>query len=254
MSENYDEEENSGPPESGGGGEEEGGWLVSYADMMTLIACFFILMSSFAVYDKATFIRKAQLVSKYFQGSTDSQEEDMMTDLLTELNTNSLVTDISEVRYNQDGLEISFNVSALFNTGSAVLNQEAVRRINTIVAMIRAKKENYRILVEGHTDSRPMNSNAKFDSNWELSSARASAVVKLFEKEKFRRSDLVAIGYSDSRPLVYDKDEDGKYIPEAMNKNRRVILKVLRPVSEDVPFGFNVYFQDGAPKNVLQRN
>jgi len=76
------------------------------------------------------------------------------------------------------------------------------------------------VRVEGHTDSRPINS-FRFPSNWELSAARAASVVHLFIREEIAPERLVMVGYGEHRPKV---DNDG---PAGHNANRRVVLMIL---------------------------
>jgi len=97
-------------------------------------------------------------------------------------------------------------------------------------------------MVEGHTDPLPI-ATSIFPSNWELSSARAGAVIRVFEEKGFERPNLVSIGLADSRPILENKDTKGEWIPENMAKNRRVVVRVLYPASKGMPLGLGVYFK-----------
>ena len=83
------------------------------------------------------------------------------------------------------------------------------------------------VTVEGHTDDAPIHS-AQFPSNWELSTARASAVVHFFLDAGVAPSRLRAAGYADTFPLVPNRDAAGRAIPENQARNRRVVIKLER--------------------------
>jgi chemotaxis protein MotB len=83
----------------------------------------------------------------------------------------------------------------------------------------------YRITVEGHTDDEPISS-AQFPSNWELSAARAAAVVRFFAEHGIPANRLRAAGYAQTHPLAPNRDDAGNPIPENQAKNRRVVIEL----------------------------
>ena len=87
------------------------------------------------------------------------------------------------------------------------------------MAQILAKAPN-QIQVEGHTDDIPINT-AYYPSNWELSSARASSVVRLFSANSVAPDRMVAIGYADNRPVIANTDS------ESRARNRRVTMLII---------------------------
>ncbi|MEX3824090.1 flagellar motor protein MotB, partial [Paraburkholderia sp. BR14262] len=118
------------------------------------------------------------------------------------------------------GVEIGINAKILFNAGDATLLPESLGVLGRIAEVLRAAPAG-NILVEGHTDSTPI-SNAKFASNWELSSARAGAVVRYLVERGIEPHRLAAIGRADNFPLVAGND------PASRALNRRVTLIVQR--------------------------
>lgn len=222
--------------------DDASGWLTSYADLMTLVACFFILMMAFANYDPATFQRKAELMAQYFQGeSSDNESPDEMIKLMNELN--QISNQSLKIKHNEMGLDVTINVTTLFELGSANLTQEARVLVEKIIEKVQSVDSNVRIAVEGHTDNLPIIGSPVFPSNWELSAARASSVLRVFEKYDFDRSNMVAIGLADTRPAYPNSDKEGNPLPENQLKNRRITIKVLRPKGESVPMGLGVLFE-----------
>lgn len=227
------------PKKSGGG--DDSGWLMSYADLMTLLACFFILMMAFANYDPATFQRKAELMAKYFHGDNDISE-DKMTKLAVELSTISNMDNVTKVLQHDEGLDVIMNVQTFFDLGEATLTSDADKFVQIIIDKIKSTHKDVRILVEGHTDDIPIHSR-KFPSNWELSAARASTIVRKFESNGFDRNYLVAVGYGETKPAYPNEDKDGNAIKENQAKNRRIVLRILHKPEQEVQMGLGVLFK-----------
>jgi chemotaxis protein MotB len=121
------------------------------------------------------------------------------------------------------GVEMEINASALFNQGEADIQPEAKK---TLADAARVLGDNdYAIEVEGHTDNLPI-STARFPSNWELSSARASSVVRLFIDQGVAAKRLKAVGSADNHPVLPNDSAEGRA------RNRRVTITVLAPEQE----------------------
>lgn len=129
----------------------------------------------------------------------------------------------------QDGdrittLEISS--AAFFDSGSATLSTPGESILRAIAAKLKWEEfRDYRITVEGHTDDIPI-STARFPSNWELSTARASAVVHFLLDQGIPAQKLRAAGYADTFPKVPNRDANGNAIPENQAQNRRVVIQL----------------------------
>lgn len=126
------------------------------------------------------------------------------------------------VTVRERGLEISINSRVLFNSGSADLtasSRDLVRRIADILTPLADNQ----ICVEGHTDDRPIHT-SQFPSNWELSQARASTVLRLLLAENIglKPANLSSIGYGEYRPIASNNTLDGRA------KNRRVNIVILK--------------------------
>jgi chemotaxis protein MotB len=206
------------------GSDDGDAWLISYADMMTLVACFFILMMAFANFDQPTFKRVAKHVEKHFKGANLQVEKDENTELAARIQSISQLTEQVKVLAHPDGLEIEFNSGFLFDSGEANIKTKAVELLRLLTEVISSKKNKYFVEVHGHTDSQPLSKVRRFNDNWELSAARAASVVRELIGLGFSPKTLNAIGHADSVPLEVEVDEKGQYIPENMAKNRRVVI------------------------------
>lgn len=123
-------------------------------------------------------------------------------------------------------LEISS--AAFFDSGSATLSQSGRMLLKDVAKDIgREKFKDYKITVEGHTDDSPINTTA-FPSNWELSTARASAVVRFFLEQGIEASKLRAAGYADTFPKAPNRDATGNALPNNQALNRRVVITLER--------------------------
>lgn len=122
--------------------------------------------------------------------------------------------------------------AAFFDSGSAALSDAGKAILRGILPrLVAALVEGYRIKVEGHTDDSPIDT-AQFPSNWELSAARASAVVHFYIEQGVPAQRLRAIGYADTEPKAPDRDAAGNPIPQNQAENRRVVIaleKIERP-------------------------
>jgi chemotaxis protein MotB len=120
-----------------------------------------------------------------------------------------------EVTLQERGLKISFDSRLLFPSGEANLNPKSLRFVDEIASRLLKSVPTHLIHIEGHTDNTAIF--GRYPSNWELSSARACTVVRYFiDHHKFTPSDLVAVGYADSRPVTSNST------PSNRAKNRRI--------------------------------
>ncbi len=133
------------------------------------------------------------------------------------------------VNIEQEGDRITtleMDSSAFFASGASVLSEEGQKILGELREKLTSKDYiNYSITVEGHTDDNPIRT-AQFPSNWELSSARASSVVRFFIEHGIDPERLRAAGYADVFPKVPNRDTEGRAIPENQSQNRRVVIKL----------------------------
>ncbi len=218
-------------------------WLITYADMITLLMIFFIVMYSLSKVDVAKFKTLAESLATVFgaggmvlespgpsviPGSSPEQireitERAQMEKLRQELEQyiqeSGLQANVS-VTTEERGIVLSFQDNVLFELGSDRLTDQA-KQILDKVAPILASTPNY-IRIEGHTDNLPINT-ARFPSNWELSAARATNVVReLINNHGFTPQKLSATAYGEYRPRAPNNNDANRQL------NRRVDLIILR--------------------------
>jgi chemotaxis protein MotB len=107
----------------------------------------------------------------------------------------------------------------LFDSGSATLKPEGIKVVKKLAETLKDYPDTV-IHSEGHTDNKPI-STGRFPSNWELSTARATAVIRTLQNQGISPERLIAIGYGDTRPAVPNADA------ESRSKNRRVEIIVV---------------------------
>jgi flagellar motor protein MotB len=119
---------------------------------------------------------------------------------------------------------LEMSSAAFFDSGSATLSATGKTILQNVAINLKSERfKDYRITVEGHTDDSPIRT-AQFPSNWELSTARASAVVHFFLDQGIAADKLRAAGYADTFPKVPNRDANGNPIPANQAQNRRVVI------------------------------
>jgi chemotaxis protein MotB len=226
-------------------------WLVSYADFVTLLFAFFVVLYSVAQVDKRKVVELAQAI-QYAFGNGDpvainqsatalqlppsamrqervaapqpspSPDAREMNDLRHELE-GALAKEIAEgavsIRDSSEGLVISLQVAGFFESGSTEIQSKSQPVIGRLANML--SERGCRVRIEGHTDNRPIH-NSLYSSNWELSTARASEVVRrLITEYQFPAELLSAAGYAEFHPVASNDTEAGRAA------NRRVDVVVL---------------------------
>ena len=228
----------------GGGGAER--WMVSYADFITLLFAFFVVMYAISTVNESKYKELAQTMRRNFGKGDDAAlaldpvapggpaaVEDtprpvpdplaLVAEQLAGALGRLLDLDVVDLRRTPRGVELEINSRMLFETGDSELNP-AYRPLMQRLADILAEP-GYRLNVEGFTDDVPI-TNARFPSNWELSAARASAVVRLLAELGVDPEHMAAVGYGPHRPVADNGTELGRA------RNRRVVLVVRLAAGE----------------------
>ncbi len=216
-------------------------WLVSYADFITLMFAFFTVMYATAQRNPEKEKQFEKSVRKYLysvsagmNGGTSFNDQDFGTTpiappiemprsssrgALESLRDSAEVAKVIEGVYHDSvGIRIRLLASALFATGSSQINEESLEALKKIGAYLQTVKG--RIIVEGHTDDRPIKSN-RFASNWELSADRAAKIVRyLIDFHEIEAKNLVAVSYADQKPIYPNTNEGNR------SKNRRIEILI----------------------------
>ena len=206
---------------------EEGSpaWMATFADMMSLLLTFFILMYAIASQNTARVLHEVLGIEEKSLGVIDLIDEITIKKSLQELtglnNPNILddMDDIAEdsamaVDTNEAKVVVRVPGANLFKPGQADLQLSGRPVLDGVIAVIR-KYPDYKIHIQGHTDDDPI-STEKFPTNWELSAARATAVLRYFFDKGVEPEKMTATGYADTFPLASNDTDQGRTL------NRRV--------------------------------
>ena len=236
-------------------------WMATFADMMTLLLCFFILLLSFATMDIVKFrdamgsVQEALGVQFEHDGQfeavassplqTDPYEEapEIGEDraLLEELNSaieeEGLESEVSAA-IDGRGVIVRINGQVLYPRGDAALKEASTAILSRIAGL--AKGTSHRLMIEGHTDDLPIRT-ARYPSNWELSTARAIAAMRFFVEQNVDAGRVGVAGYADLRPIQPNDSEANR------GANRRVEFVFIRQTDDDDAEGEDVAEADTTP-------
>lgn len=249
MAEKAEEEVQRKPPEPPPGDEGLPAWMATFADMVTLLLCFFVLLLSFAEQSEQKYRDALGSIKGAFGVKELRAVSDDMALFNTSSSTKELTAKISHderlllgvimriksllededvelkegtgVTADRDGVIFSANSSTLFKPGSAELSDGAERILDNVIHVLKDYQLN--LVVRGHTDDRPI-ATKKFPSNWELSAARAAVALDyIINRGDIEISRAKAVGYADTR-LAAPNDS-----PENRIKNQRVEFYLHMP-------------------------
>ena len=232
-------------------------WLISYADFITLLFAFFVVMYAISSVNEGKYkIFSTSLITAFgsrgvaeTEVAAPSGQQDMLLKSLVDRrnsrlaeqqrkqqvymqsvakNLNQVMEPLvtsGQVSVNQTsrGVVLEINASALFNQGDAALQGNSPKILADVARVLGQGDQ--AIEVEGYTDDIPINT-PRFPSNWELSSARASSVARLFIEHGVAATRLTAVGSAANHPVAPNDT------PEGRARNRRVTVTILSPAAE----------------------
>jgi len=203
------------------------GWIVTYADAITLLLAFFVMILSVSDLNQGKIEALKEGLAGVLSGDKVVTPFNDIKNDLDQIIQQHQMNDNVKVDIDLKGVRVEFSNFALYDSGSAALRAQALPMLNEVSSVIKTSShETHLIEVEGHTDDVPI-STERFPSNWELSSARASNVVKYLIGKGIDKGRLKAAGYADSRPKI--EPEAGQIMSESMRAtNRRVVIYVRR--------------------------
>lgn len=228
-------------------------WLVSYADFITLLFAFFVVMYAISSINSAKyreFVKSLEqvfpdrvenikqldlnkllkimpfIVAKHHDGEDnltkkldsngDFQDIELVLKLKKQLNSLVVKQNI-QFRESTDWLEIEVGTNILFNTGSSFLNNDAELMLKQLATLLSHSKNT--ITIEGFTDNVPIH-NTVYPSNWVLSADRAATVASAFIRAGIEPQRLAVVGYGENFPRANNDSELGR------QQNRRIIIVV----------------------------
>ena len=201
-----------------------GGWITTYADMITLLMCFFVIMYSASEPSQSKWEQlKGGIESDVMNVKNPTPLADLYNALEKKYDDPNDDNPDLTIDFETKGIVISLGSNSLFESGDAKLKSNGLSIVKTLGNELKERMQRYELVidVEGHTDDVPI-STAKFPSNWELSSSRSASVVKEFTELGLDREVVRAIGHADAFPLKPNRSKDGTAIPSNMAANRRV--------------------------------
>lgn len=220
--------------------EEKEDWLVTYADAITLLMAFFVMLLTFAEYDIPALEDAAAAIREEVGGRQETSPIIELQIAVQDIADEFVADQVVQVSKDKKGLVIELASNAFYQPGSDQIRPEAVPLLQKIAQTIAAPRYDfYRINVEGHTDDDPI-STERFPSNWELSTARATQVVRFLINEGFVPTRLMATGFAETRPKVPNRDDAGQAIKANQAINRRVNVRVT-PMNEQERTEFRTF-------------
>ena len=237
-------------------------WLVSYADMVTLLLGLFVILYSFSTIDSTKLsavsdnISSALGKSEKEKARKESKEKivskekrkiqalSMMVNMVGQGNMESFVKDMENIEKRKQKAEVVRNILAqealnkesnlleivipsqfLFASGSTTIPAATLKQLAPIAKKIKSLENLVEVDIEGHSDATPI-STGPYPSNWALSAARAGSVAQALIKHGVKPNLLKPHGLSSTRPLFPEKNSQGIPIYENRAKNRRVHIKL----------------------------
>jgi len=228
--------------------EEEGlpEYFATFADMMTLLMTFFVLLFSMSTLDP---VKMADMAAAMQDAATGERAERRKIKTQSEIRTEVLeaieqtqMQDVAQVTHSPKGVSITIDSRYAFESGSADLKTAIFPFLNSIIPIMLDTGNRFPIQVEGHTDNLPIPEAwvEKYPSNWELSAARAASVVRYCIERGVPGGKLRAVGFAEWIPYGTNwmetrtgtgvPEEDvraGNSTPELQSANRRVEITFL---------------------------
>ncbi len=221
-------------------------WLVSYADFITLLFAFFVVMYALSNLNAGKYKVLAESLEKVFKdqdetvlrvkdpiqvgeiprstrsssilegGAEEVRMLERISKQIEEVLAPYIDEDLVEVERDRFWVAVEMKSSMLFPSGSAQLGRDAVPVLTKLAEIIRQMPANP-VYIEGHTDNLPIHTR-EFPSNWELSAARAASVVRQLAGLGVVQQRMAAVGYGEHHPVADNSTEEGR------NRNRRVVM------------------------------
>lgn len=256
-------------------------WLVSYADFITLLFAFFVVMYSLSSINEGKYrvlsdsivqafrslsikdngeqlivpplamapvVRPAPPASSELQEAADARRRQtaaQMRSMADEIRrVMGALAQTGEVNVSEGafGISIEINAALLFAPGDAALGTPAAEALRAVAQVLAASV--FPITIEGHTDNLPIGT-WRFPSNWELSAVRALTVARLFIDSGVRPDRLTVAGYADQRPVADNATEAGR------GRNRRVTILLESRDAEPMPLGPSRMSPDDPIRSIL---
>lgn len=199
----------------------EEGWLLSYADLITNLLVFFVMLLTAAQISRT----RMQQISKSLSGAeSPASLSAIQREIEAQIQAQAL-QDLVRTSLSDSGLELSLNSGLVFDSGQAEIRAELEQTVDAMLRVLVPYAGKYSFAVEGHTDAKPIVGTSRFASNWELSTARAIVVRQRLENVGIERWRVRVEGYADTKPLS-EELLAGLSEEERLARHRRVIVRI----------------------------
>ena len=200
-------------------------WLMTYSDAITLLLAFFVMILSVSDLNQGKIEALKEGLAEVAQDDAPATPFTDIRDGLINLIESEQLQDQVSVTLDAQGVKIEFANVALYQSGSAMIKGESIALLEKVTRVIRNTSHGTHLVeVEGHTDDSPIHT-TQFPSNWELSSTRATNIVKYLLSQGIDKERLKASGYADSRPK---ENLEHLSVQQQREANRRVVVFVKR--------------------------
>lgn len=201
-------------------------WMLTFADMVSLLLAFFIMLASISKVDPVLFEQVRKGVAKDIGRREVLQPLEMLKVQVKETVQQMGLEGAIGVGNDDRGVTIEFPTTNFFTPGQASLTPAAVGALQRIAVTVADPAfHGFEIEVQGHTDDTPINT-PQFPSNWELSAARAAAAVRIFIAAGIEPPRLKSVGLAEVAPKVPNRDMNGNPMPTNQSINRRILVSV----------------------------
>lgn len=204
-------------------------WLATYADAITLLMAFFVMLVSFSKVEIPIFEKvQAGIAEQIGKREVIRPTEILETDL-KDVVFNMAMDSSVNVSTDDEGILMELGGGAFFQPGSANLTRDAVIFLKDVGDLLKEPRYlGFQVEVAGHTDDTPI-STPRFPSNWELASGRAIAVVRFLHALGVdpNQKRMRAISYGDTKPKLPNRDDFGHPIEANRDANRRIEIRIF---------------------------
>lgn len=197
------------------------GWLLSYADLITNLLIFFVMLLAAADLSRSKMQQITEALSGQEQPASLSSIQEEIEQKIGEEGLQEMIsTDLTD-----DGLKLSLNSGLVFDSGSAQIRMEQTEVLDRMLQTLVPYADKYGFAVEGHTDSTPIGAGGAYKSNWELSADRANAVRSRLETVGVEQQRIRVEGYADTVALP-EESLEGLSDLERLARHRRVVVRI----------------------------
>lgn len=195
-------------------------WAVTYGDLMSYLMIFFLIMFTFTIKGKKS-AKDLDALQSHFGGKMKPEVAQRLQQQGQESAVAQELQKKFQAKVTEEKIQVTLNEKVLFDSGNAVVKPEIFSALKEFADEVRALPNT--IVIEGHTDNVPIHGKGKYSSNFELSMARAYAVVKyLMDNEGIDPKRLAGIGYGEYRPVVANDTLEHRA------QNRRIEINLIR--------------------------